>query len=72
MQLGSPALLPFLVPLGVIVLMTTLQILLLVLGGISLGLDAEVGTADVIYQFMDEFIEAVDRLQGTLDAASRD
>jgi NAD(P)H-dependent flavin oxidoreductase YrpB (nitropropane dioxygenase family) len=41
-------------------------------GQVVSRLDAEVGTADVIYQFMDEFIEAVDRLQGTLDAASRD
>jgi NAD(P)H-dependent flavin oxidoreductase YrpB (nitropropane dioxygenase family) len=29
----------------------------------------ELKSADVIYQFMDEFIETVERLQGTLDAA---
>ena len=29
----------------------------------------EVGSADVIYQFIDEFVETVDRLKGTLDAA---
>ena len=29
----------------------------------------EMGSADVIYQFIDEFVEVVDRLQRTLDAA---
>ncbi|MBJ19387.1 MAG: nitronate monooxygenase [bacterium] len=33
-------------------------------------LNAEVSSADVIYQFMDEFIESVERLQQTLDTAS--
>jgi NAD(P)H-dependent flavin oxidoreductase YrpB (nitropropane dioxygenase family) len=35
-------------------------------------IDQEVGSADVIYQFMEEFVEAVERLQGTLEAASRE
>ena len=34
-------------------------------------MNAEVSSADVIYQFMDEFVECVDRLQGMLDAASK-
>jgi NAD(P)H-dependent flavin oxidoreductase YrpB (nitropropane dioxygenase family) len=34
-------------------------------------LNAEVGAADVMYQFMDEFVEAVERLQGTLDSAGK-
>jgi NAD(P)H-dependent flavin oxidoreductase YrpB (nitropropane dioxygenase family) len=29
----------------------------------------EISSADVIYQFIDEFVETVDRLQGSLDAA---
>ncbi len=33
-------------------------------------LNAEVSAADVIYQFMDEFVESVERLQKTLEAAS--
>ena len=32
-------------------------------------LTQEMSSADVIYQFIDEFIEVVDRLQQTLDAA---
>ncbi len=32
-------------------------------------MNAEVSSADVIYQFMDEFIESVERLQSTLDSA---
>ena len=32
-------------------------------------LSEEIGSADVIYQFIDEFVEAVDRLQGMLEAA---
>jgi NAD(P)H-dependent flavin oxidoreductase YrpB (nitropropane dioxygenase family) len=32
-------------------------------------LSHEVGAADVIYQFIDEYVEATERLQGTLDAA---
>jgi NAD(P)H-dependent flavin oxidoreductase YrpB (nitropropane dioxygenase family) len=34
-------------------------------------LNAEVSAADVMYQFMDEFVESVERLQGMLDAASK-
>ena len=34
-------------------------------------LEREIGSADVIYQFMEEFVEAVERLQGTLEAAAR-
>jgi NAD(P)H-dependent flavin oxidoreductase YrpB (nitropropane dioxygenase family) len=34
-------------------------------------MNAEVSSADVIYQFMDEFIESVERLQATLDSANR-
>ncbi len=34
-------------------------------------MNAEVSSADVIYQFMDEFVECVDRLQGMLDAAGK-
>ena len=33
-------------------------------------LNEEVGAADVIYQFIDEFVEASERLQGTLEAAN--
>jgi NAD(P)H-dependent flavin oxidoreductase YrpB (nitropropane dioxygenase family) len=33
-------------------------------------LHQEMGSADVVYQFIDEFIEAVERLQGTLDTAN--
>ena len=33
-------------------------------------LSQEVGTADVIYQFIDEYVEATERLQATLDAAN--
>ena len=33
-------------------------------------LNAEVSSKDVIYQFMDEFVESVERLQKTLDSAS--
>lgn len=32
-------------------------------------LNQEVAAADVVYQFIDEFVEAVERLQATLDAA---
>jgi NAD(P)H-dependent flavin oxidoreductase YrpB (nitropropane dioxygenase family) len=32
-------------------------------------LTQELGAADVIYQFIEEFVEATERLQGTLDAA---
>ncbi len=31
----------------------------------------EMSSADVIYQFMEEFIESVERLQGMLDAANK-
>jgi NAD(P)H-dependent flavin oxidoreductase YrpB (nitropropane dioxygenase family) len=34
-------------------------------------MNVEMSSADVIYQFMDEFVECVDRLQGMLDAASK-
>jgi NAD(P)H-dependent flavin oxidoreductase YrpB (nitropropane dioxygenase family) len=40
-------------------------------GQVVSRMNAEVSSADVIYQFMDEFVEAVERLQGMLDAASR-
>jgi NAD(P)H-dependent flavin oxidoreductase YrpB (nitropropane dioxygenase family) len=33
-------------------------------------LNAEVSAADVMYQFMDEFVEAVERLESTLESAS--
>jgi len=29
----------------------------------------EISTADVIYQFIDEFVDATERLKGMLDAA---
>ena len=31
----------------------------------------EATAAEVMYKFMDEFVEAVDRLQGSLDSADR-
>ena len=34
-------------------------------------MNEEMSSADVIYQFMDEFVESVERLQGMLDAASK-
>ncbi len=34
-------------------------------------MNVEMSSADVIYQFMDEFVECVERLQGMLDAASK-
>jgi len=40
-------------------------------GQVVSRMNAEVSSADVIYQFMDEFVEAVERLQGMLDAANR-
>ncbi len=34
-------------------------------------MNEEMSSADVIYQFMEEFVESVERLQGMLDAASK-
>jgi membrane protein implicated in regulation of membrane protease activity len=41
MLLGSPLLLPFLIPLGVVLVFTVLQVGLMLLGGISLDFDAD-------------------------------
>ena len=38
-------------------------------GQVVSRLNHELKSSEVIYQFMDEFIEAVERLQGTLAAA---
>ena len=37
----------------------------------SSRMNAELSSAEVIYQFMEEFVESVDRLQGMLTAAER-
>ncbi len=42
MDIGSMTLLPFLIPLGVVLVFTLLQVSLMALGGISLGLDMDV------------------------------
>ena len=34
------------------------------------SLHQEISSADVVYQFIDEFVEATERLKGTLDAAN--
>ena len=40
-------------------------------GQVVSRMNAEQSSAEVVYQFMEEFVEAVDRLQGMLEAAER-
>ena len=47
------------------------QLICMPVGQVVGRMTREISSADVIYQFMDEFVECVGRLQGMLDAASR-
>ena len=63
--LGSTHLLPWIVGLA-----KAQELVGMPVGQVVGRLNAEVSSADVIYQFMDEFVESVERLQKTLEAAS--